>query len=57
MVAGVAALLVVSIRAIMGQFSEENHGFLEAVSVYWHFVHIVWLFLFALLWQGALVFN
>jgi len=56
-VAGVAALLVVSIRAIMGQFSEENHGFLEAASVYWHFVHIVWLFLFALLWQGALVFN
>ena len=53
-IAGVLANIVVTIRAFRGQFDKENHGFLEAAGTYWHFVHIVWLFLFAFLWQDGL---
>lgn len=52
-VAGVIAYIYTDIRAFMGQYSARNHGFVEATSTYWHFVHIVWLLLFALMWQGT----
>jgi len=53
--AGVIAFVYTDIRAGMGQYSAKNHGFVEAASTYWHFVHIVWLFLFALMWQAGRV--
>jgi cytochrome c oxidase subunit 3 len=52
-VAGVIAYTYTDIRAFMGQYSPKNYGFVEASSTYWHFVHIIWLLLFALLWQGS----
>jgi len=52
-VAGVIAYLYTDSRAFMGQYSPKNYGFAEATSTYWHFVHIIWLLLFALLWQGS----
>ncbi|OFX15619.1 hypothetical protein A3K71_02040 [archaeon RBG_16_50_20] len=52
-VAGVIAYGYTDIRAFMGQYTAKNHGFVEATATYWHFVHIIWLFLFALLWQGS----
>jgi heme/copper-type cytochrome/quinol oxidase subunit 3 len=56
-VAGVIAYALVDVRAFMGQYSARNHGFVEATSTYWHFVHIIWLFLFALLWQGSRILG
>jgi cytochrome c oxidase subunit 3 len=52
-VAGVIAYAYTDIRAFMGQYSPKNHGFVEATATYWHFVHIIWLVLFALMWQGS----
>jgi len=52
-VAGVIAYTYTDIRAFMGQYSPKNYGFAEATATYWHFVHIIWLLLFALLWQGS----
>ncbi len=52
-VAGVIAYVYTDVRAFMGQYSPKNHGFVEATSTYWHFVHIIWLLLFALMWQGS----
>lgn len=52
-VAGVICYVYTDIRAFMGQYSAKSHGFVEATSTYWHFVHIIWLFLFALMWQGS----
>ncbi|MGD0177152.1 MAG: heme-copper oxidase subunit III [Candidatus Bathyarchaeia archaeon] len=52
-VVGVIAYVYTDIRAFMGQYSPKNHGFVEATSTYWHFVHIIWLVLFALMWQGS----
>jgi heme/copper-type cytochrome/quinol oxidase subunit 3 len=51
--AGVIAYVYTDFRAFMGQYTPKNYGFAEASSTYWHFVHIIWLLLFALLWQGS----
>jgi len=56
-IAGVIAYVFVGTRAFMGQYSPKNHGFVEATSTYWHFVHIIWLLLFALLWQGSRILG
>jgi len=34
----------------MGHFTTERHGPAEAVGYYWHFVDVVWLFLFLVLY-------
>jgi cytochrome c oxidase subunit 3 len=34
-------------RAIAGQFTPTRHFGFEAAAWYWHFVDVVWLFLFA----------
>jgi cytochrome c oxidase subunit 3 len=44
---GTIFLFVCLIRALMGQFTPQQHFGLEAAAWYWHFVDVVWLFLFA----------
>jgi cytochrome c oxidase subunit 3 len=43
---GTIFLLVCLIRLMAGQFTPEKHFGLEAAAWYWHFVDVVWLFLF-----------
>ena len=43
---GTAFLIVCWFRARSGQFSPERHFGFEAAAWYWHFVDVVWLFLF-----------
>lgn len=43
---GIIMLTVILIRSIKGHFLPEHHFAFEAVSWYWHFVDVVWLFLF-----------
>ncbi|MEM9781994.1 MAG: cytochrome c oxidase subunit 3 [Pseudomonadota bacterium] len=44
---GTIFLAVCLMRARAGQFSAEKHVGFEAAAWYWHFVDVVWLFLFA----------
>jgi len=44
---GTIFLAVCLIRARRGQFSPQKHVGFEAAAWYWHFVDVVWLFLFA----------
>ena len=44
---GTIFLIVCLFRAIAGQFTPERHFGFEAAAWYWHFVDVVWLFLFA----------
>ncbi|SNX73952.1 cytochrome c oxidase subunit 3 [Cereibacter ovatus] len=46
-VIGTVFLLVCLIRAERGHFTPERHVGFEAAIWYWHFVDVVWLFLFA----------
>ena len=48
--AGVIMLGVVLYRASAGQFSPRHHDAVEATSLYWHFVDVVWILLFSLLY-------
>ncbi len=43
---GLIMLIVILIRCLKGHFRAEHHFGFEAVSWYWHFVDVVWLFLF-----------
>lgn len=43
---GTIFLIVCLVRAYAGQFTPEKHFGFEAAAWYWHFVDVVWLFLF-----------
>jgi len=45
-VVGTIFLLVCLLRSIKGDFSPTHHFGFEAAAWYWHFVDVVWLFLF-----------
>jgi cytochrome c oxidase subunit 3 len=47
---GTIMLIVILGRSIAGHFKPEHHFGFEAVSWYWHFVDVVWLLLFILVY-------
>jgi cytochrome c oxidase subunit III len=51
---GTIFLIVCYFRAVKGDFTPEKHFGFEAAAWYWHFVDVVWLFLFVsiYLWGG-----
>ncbi|MBC8793899.1 MAG: cytochrome c oxidase subunit 3 [Tagaea sp. CACIAM 22H2] len=50
---GTIFLLVCLVRAIKGQFTPQRHFGFEAAAWYWHFVDVVWLFLFAVIYVAG----
>lgn len=51
---GTLFLAVCLIRAYRGHFKPDHHFGFEAAAWYWHFVDVVWLFLFvSIYWWGA----
>ncbi|MDQ2768276.1 MAG: cytochrome c oxidase subunit 3 [Gemmatimonadota bacterium] len=38
------------VRAFRGHFSAANHDAVTNATIYWHFVDIVWLFVFSALY-------
>ena len=57
-VIGTIFLIVCLFRALAGHFTADRHFGFEAAAWYWHFVDVVWLFLFACIYvlgnQGLL---
>ncbi len=54
-IVGTLFLAVNLFRAIRGDFTPEHHFGFEAAAWYWHFVDVVWIFLFfwVYIWGGA----
>lgn len=50
MIIGIPILLMIALSAWKGRYSPEWHTPVELVGLYWHFVDIVWIFLFPLLY-------
>jgi cytochrome c oxidase subunit III len=50
MIIGIGILAVILRMAIRGDFTKEWHVPVEIFGLYWHFVDIVWIFLFPLLY-------
>jgi heme/copper-type cytochrome/quinol oxidase subunit 3 len=49
-IVGILWCLVILIRAQQGGFSKEHYGGVEIFGLYWHFVDIVWILLFTLVY-------
>jgi heme/copper-type cytochrome/quinol oxidase subunit 3 len=49
-VVGVIVLLILALWSALGYFDRVRHGPVSIGSVYWHFVDVVWLFVFATLY-------
>jgi cytochrome c oxidase subunit 3 len=47
---GVIMLTVILLRCVAGHFRPDHHFAFEGVSWYWHFVDVVWLLLFVLVY-------
>jgi len=53
---GTLFILVCLIRVYFYQFTREHHFGFEAAAWYWHFVDVVWLFLFTVVyWWGSIL--
>ena len=52
---GTCFLFICTVRIIYNHFTKEHHFGFEAAAWYWHFVDVVWLFLFVTVyWWGGL---
>jgi len=47
---GIGLLSVIAWKAFVGTYSRQNHNAVEVSGLYWHFVDVVWIFLFPLLY-------
>ena len=47
---GVIAVLTLFIRSLFGHFTKEHHAPVELVGLYWHFVDLVWIILFTIVY-------
>ena len=45
-IVGTIFLIICYLRAVKGDFTPKQHFGFEAAAWYWHFVDVVWLFLF-----------
>ncbi|HUZ62098.1 MAG TPA: cytochrome c oxidase subunit 3 [Acetobacteraceae bacterium] len=56
-IVGTCFLIVCFFRALLGQFTVQRHFGFEAAAWYWHFVDVVWLFLFTVvyLWGASAI--
>jgi cytochrome c oxidase subunit 3 len=51
---GTCFLTVCLVRLMQNHFTREHHFGFEAAAWYWHFVDVVWLFLFVMVyWWGG----
>lgn len=50
MLIGIGIIAVLIVLARRNRFTPESHGAIENFGLYWHFVDIVWIFLFPLLY-------
>ncbi len=50
MIVGMGIMLFMMKPALRGRWDANNHNFVEGFGLYWHFVDIVWIFLFPFLY-------
>ncbi len=50
--AGVTFMLIVLVRAFMGQFSRHRRAAVQACAAYWYFIFAVWLLVLAVLYRS-----
>jgi heme/copper-type cytochrome/quinol oxidase subunit 3 len=48
--AGVVALAFVNLKARRGGYTRDSHEGVELMGLYWHFIDVVWIFLFTIVY-------
>ena len=48
---GAIMLVVILVRSMRGHFDDKHHFAFEAAAWYWHFVDVVWLGLFVIVYM------
>jgi cytochrome c oxidase subunit III len=51
---GLIAIFIVFVRGLKGQFDKDRYLLVEGAAFYWHFVDVVWIFLFLVIYQGVI---
>ena len=52
---GLIVLLVITILILSGKFKPVETEVLETAAIYWHFVDIVWIVVFSVVYIGAII--
>lgn len=52
---GVIFLLICLIRSVRGDFTAKKHFAVQAAEMYWHFVDIVWIIVFSMIYLAPLL--
>ena len=52
---GLILLTITWLLSVAGKFDGHNHNFIDCVSLYWHFVDIVWIVVFMILYLPKFV--
>jgi cytochrome c oxidase subunit 3 len=47
---GVLCMAWVTVKAFRGGYTKENHSGVEVIGLYWHFVDLVWILLFTIVY-------
>jgi cytochrome c oxidase subunit III len=50
MIVGIGIMLVMTYRAWIGRFTSDYYTPIDVAGLYWHFVDVIWIFLFPLLY-------
>jgi cytochrome c oxidase subunit 3 len=51
---GLGVLGICAVRAFRGQFDQKRHAAVEVSAIYWHFVDVVWVLLYAVVYLRIL---
>ena len=54
MMIGIGILAVLLFRSVLGRFSADYHTPIDLGGLYWHFIDIVWVFLYAIFYIPGL---
>ena len=47
---GVICMMFVTARAFQGKYTKDDHRGVEVIGLYWHFVDLVWIILFTIVY-------
>ncbi len=43
-------MIWVTVKAFRGKYTQGDHGGVEVIGLYWHFVDLVWILLFTIVY-------
>ena len=48
-IGGLVALIITSVKSLQSKYTKDNYLGIELISIYWHFLDVLWVYLFVFL--------